>query len=167
MTTRRIAILLLLTAFAAIAGACSSSKPPTPPADIVLTTPVANPTATPGPKLSTTTDGNVIEFEVHLSSNGSPQTGTAVFTRDGAFSKVFIRLSPSVRLQSASLLRGQCPAPGSFAEALGDVIGGVLRQDVEGVLFEDLLAGDMALVINPADRSSRTITACADLPTVN
>jgi hypothetical protein len=157
----------MFAAFAVVAGACSSSKPPTPTADIVLTTPVVYPTATPGPILTTTAEGDVTEFEVHLSSNGSPQTGTAVFTRDGAFSKLFVRLTPSVRLQSASLLHGKCPAPDRFEEALGDVIGGVLRRDIEDILFEDLLTGELALVINPGDRTSRTITACADLPTVN
>ncbi len=130
----------------------------------MLTDPVPNPTATPQP-IVTSFEGEVQEFEVHLSINGSPQTGTAVFTRKNDFTEVEIRLSPGVAAQTVTVRRGMCPNPEGFEESLDLAIGGILRREVRDLPFDDLLVGDRTLVVNTDDDSFNTFAACADLPT--
>lgn len=167
MKMRLTAILLLLSAVvAAVTGAaCSSASAPAPPSGIVLGTPVPDPTATPQ-AVVTSFEGRVMEFEVNLAANGSPQQGTAVFTRQGAATGIEVRLQPGVRAQLVTLRRGRCPFPEGFVQTLDVVIGGVMRQTLRNRGFDDLLAGDLTLAISKDDDTFQSIAACGDLPEV-
>ncbi len=156
--------LLLVLSLAAVACSSGSGSAPTP-TGIVLTTPVPNPTATPE-AIVTSFEGVVQEFEVNMAMNGSPQQGTAVFTRKNDFAEIEIRLSPGGPAQTVTLRRGTCPNPEGFEESLELVIGGIMRQELRNVPFDDLVSGDRTLVVNPDTDSFNLIAACADLPRV-
>ena len=163
---RMLAILLLLSVVMATVAACSGSAgAPTPPSAILLTTPVANPTVTPV-AIVTRSEGKVVQVEVNLAANGSPQQGTALFTRDGGVTNLEIRLNPGVRAQTVDLRRGVCPSPEMFVENLGLVIGGVMKKQLRGVSFDDVTAGGLAIIVNVENRSFEPIAACGELPKV-
>ena len=119
-------IVALLACFGVAAMACSGGSSVPTPVGIVLTDPVPNPTATPQP-IVTSFEGEVQEFEVNLAVNGSPQEGTAVFTRVNDFARIEVRLVPGGPAQTVTLRRGVCPNPEGFEESLDLVIGGIMR----------------------------------------
>ena len=163
----RFAALFLSLLVAGAMTACSGGDSSTPtPAGIVLTDPISNPTATPE-AIVTSFDGEVREFEVNLAINGSPQQGTAVFTKVNDYPSIEIKLKPGAAAQQATLRRGSCPQPEGFVESLDLVIGGIMRQELRKMPFEDLLEGNMTLVISTDDESFNSFAACADLPTVD
>ena len=53
-----------------------------------------------------------------------------------------------------------------FEETLDLVIGGIMRQELRDVPFEDLLVGDRTLVLSIDTNNFNLIASCADLPTV-
>lgn len=161
----RLYALVLVAALTAATVACSGNSAPSAPAGIVLVDPVAEPSATPE-AVVTSFEGKVQEFEVNLASNGSPQLGTAVFTRKNDYANVAIRLRPGVAAQSVTLRRGTCPNPEGFLRTLNLAVGGVMRQEMRDMPFEDLLKGNMTLVVNTDDESFNEFAACADLPKV-
>ena len=154
---------VLLGVLSGIVVACTGSSSTPTPSGIVLTTPVADPTATPG-ALVTSFDGVVQQFEVNLSINGSPQEGTAVFSRRGGISHVELHLSPGAPAQMVTIRRGECPLPEGFEESLELAIGGVLRQDIRQYTLDDLMAGGLTLVVSTDDDNFNSFAACADLP---
>lgn len=169
MTVRiRFAALLFAFLFVGAVIACSGGDSAAPPlrSGIVLTDPVANPTATPE-AIVTSFDGEVREFEVNLAINGSPQQGTAVFTKVNDYPSIEIKLKPGVAAQQATLRHGTCPQPEGFVESLNLVIGGIMRQELRRMPFDDLLEGNMTLVISTDDDSFNEFAACADLPAVD
>ncbi len=165
MTVRMRLITFLFIALAAgLVTACSGGDSATAtPTGIQRTDPVPNPTATPEPVV-TTFEGKVQQFEVNLAINGSPQQGTAVFTRVNDYVRIEIRLSPGAPAQTVTLRRGRCPNPVGFEETLNLAIGGVMRQEIRNMPFDDLLSGDHTLVVSVNDDEFNTLAACADLP---
>lgn len=143
--------------------ACSGSSSSPTPSGVVLTTPVADPTATPLPVV-TYTDDVLERIEVNLALNGSPQQGTAVFTRRGGVSHVEVRLSPGAPAQMVTLRRGQCPNPEGFEESLELAIGGILRQEIRDYTIEDLVDSGLTLVVSTDDDNFNSFAACGDLP---
>lgn len=161
----RLFVILMLAVLATAAVACSGKSTTPAQTSIVLTDPVANPTATPQP-IVTSFEGEVQEFEVNLAVNGSPQAGTAVFTRKNDFAHVEIKLRPGVAAQTVTLRHGVCPSPEGFVESFNLAIGGILRQEMRDVPFDDLLVGGLTLVVNTSDNAFNEYAACADLPKV-
>lgn len=161
---RLTAILLIGMLVAAALGCSSVSATPTP-VGVVMSSPVANPTATPQ-AIVTSFEGQVREFEVNLAYNGSPQRGAAVFTRRNDFAHIEIILRPGGGAQQATLRRGTCLNLEGFEDTLEPIIGGILRQELRDVPFDDLLEGNWTLVVNPDVRSYNVIAACAELPKV-
>lgn len=155
----------MLAGLAGALVACSGTSASTVSPGIVLTTPVADPTATPTPVI-TKIDGQVVAFEVNLALNGSPQQGTATFTRQGDTSRVVVRLRPGAPVQGVTLRRGTCSAPEGFEESLDAAIGGVLRQNFRKMSFDELLKGGLTLVVTTDANSFQSVAACADLPRV-
>lgn len=161
----RLFAIFLFAALAGAAVACSGGGSPAPTPVTILTTPVSDPTATPI-AIVNSFEGEVREFEVNLALNGSSQQGTAVFTRKNDFAVVEIRLRPGVPVQTVTLRRGTCPNPEGFEEEFNQAIGGVMRQELRDIPFDDLLKGNRTLVVNTSDKSFNEFAACADLPTV-
>ncbi len=166
--TRRVFVpsALAVALFAVLgvaAAACSGGGSSPTPTGIELTDPVPNPTATPV-AIVTSFEGEVREFEINMAANGSPQQGTAVFTRRNDFAHIEVKVIPGGPAQSVTLRRGTCPNPEGFVESLDLMIGGIMRQELRDMPFDDLLAGDLTLVVNPNTSSFNVITACGDLP---
>lgn len=158
--------LLALASLTVIGTACGGASPTPTPEPIRLTTPIADPTATPGPKL-TTSDGQVTAIELNMSANGSPQQGTATFTRLDDGVRLKIRLEPAVRSQIVSLRYGTCEAPTGFKDTLQHVIGGYMTQDIRDLGMEELTSTGMTLVVSVDSLSYNSIAACAELPLIN
>lgn len=156
--------IVLFASIAASAVACSGADPTPTPGGVILTTPLPNPTATPEPVV-TSENGVVQKFEVNLALNGSPQQGTAVFTRKNDFFDVEIKMRPGVRAQVAVLRRGKCPDATGFVHEMDLLIGGIMRQEVRDLSFDDLLKGNLTLVVSTNDRGFTTLAACGELPT--
>ncbi len=159
----RLLTVLLLTAFAGAAAACSSGGGTPTPVAVVLTSPVANPTATPE-AMVTTVEGEITAFEVNLSKNGSPQQGTAVFSRKGELTHVEIKVRPGVPAQSVTLRRGLCPAPVGFVEELDTAIGGVMRQEIRSLGWDELLMGGLAIVLSTGKNNQSIFSVCTEMP---
>jgi hypothetical protein len=163
LLTLRAAGLLLLAAIAAPSMACSGGDVTPTPARIVNGEPVANPTATPEATVVVSADG-AVQFMVNVALDGSPQSGTAIFTQIGDTIDVRISLTPAVRAQAVSILRGKCPNPTGFYRHLDPVIGGFSSQTMEGVPMSELASGGLTLVIDSGSSRVNDFVGCADLP---
>lgn len=159
----RLTAFLLVGMLVAAAFGCSSGSATPTPVGVVMSSPVANPTATPQ-AIVTSFEGQVREFEINLASNGSLQQGTAVFTRRNDIAHVEIILRPGAGVQQATLRRGTCLNPEGFEDTLELIVGGILRQELRDIPFDELLEGNWTLVVNPDVRSYNEIAACGDLP---
>jgi hypothetical protein len=156
---------LLLTVSLLMLAACSSEKAtPTPPS-VATVEPSTDPTPTPTPQVIVGDDSNV-QFTVHLSFNGSQQTGTAVFKQSGSSIELRVNVNNSVPVQQMSIRRGQCPAVGTYVRDLDPLIGGTSVQTIRNFSFNELTAGSMMLIVSAQSYTLRPISACADLPSI-
>jgi hypothetical protein len=163
--TTRLSALLFLGCTIVFAIACSSSSPTPTPESIPLKTPEANPTATPAAVINRT-EGQINEIQLNLTANGSPQHGTATFTRLGDGVKLTIRLQPAVRAQIVTLRYGTCTALTGFKDTLKQVIGGYMTQEIHDLGMQELTSTGLTLVVSVDGSNYNSIAGCAELPLV-
>ena len=145
-------------------AACSGSDPTPTPAILPTVELSSDPTPTPTPQV-VLGESDSVEFTVYLSSNGSPQTGTATFKQVSSGTvELRVNVSPSVPVQRMSLRRGQCPDIGSYMQDLEQLIGGHSVQRIRNMNINSLMTGDVMLVISARSSSFQPVASCADLP---
>ena len=158
------AALIALTTLAL--AACSGADPTPTPRTVPTTEPATDPTPTPTAQV-VTVDGGGRQLTVHLSANGSAQTGTAVFTEVTGGFDLRVNVTNSVPVQMLSLRRGECPDVGGFERSLDPLVGGVSNQQVRGYTFDTLTRGSITLVVSGRSSGLLPVSACADIPTMS
>ena len=157
--------LIALTTLAL--AACSGADPTPTPRTVPTTEPVADPTPTPTAQVVTLDGSSNRQLTVHLSANGSAQTGTAVFTEVTGGFDLRVNVDNSVPVQMLSLRRGECPDAGGFERSLDPLVGGVSSQQVRGYTFDTLTRGGITLMVSGRSNSLLPVAACADIPTMS
>lgn len=156
---------LLATTFLVAIGiaACTSSGPS---ASVALATVElsANPTATPTMTLTERDDG-ALQISLHMSRNGSQQSGTLTLTQVGIATDVAIRLAPVPMVgQPVTLRRGTCENPVGYIRDLDPVVGGIMNQRLEDMPIGRFAMGDLTVVVGPSYGSLGAVSACAEIP---
>ena len=154
-------VLLPLVFYVLIAG-CGGDPPVSTSIFVPSVEPSINPTSTPT-ALIRSLEGKK-QITLHISFNGSPQTGKAIITEKDGLIMLKIEVRPTVPVQPIFIGKGKCSNDVEYVKDLRPLIGGFSHQPVAGMTMKEFTSGEYVIVLEQRSPRSGELVACTDIP---